>query len=160
MNKLIFNLLAAVIITVSFAPVAFAESGDQELIQQYDELVDKWVSDGFNGAAIAVQTRIWLYKHNLVNTIMTKPDEDLTKHPELQNYIQQKVKQIPQSLLVRDMSDSQLIKQYDEMFDIQKKAGEETNNNGYLLLLSLSGLKNKEAHAELLKHIEQKQKLN
>lgn len=160
MNKLIFNLLAAVIITVSFAPVTFADSGDQELIQQYDELVDKWVSDGFNGAAIAVQTRIWLYNHNLVNTITKQADEELTKHPELQNYIQQKVKQIPKSLLVRDMSDSQLIKQYDEMFEIKKKAGEETNNNGYLILLSLSGVQNKEAHAELLKHIEQKQKLN
>ena len=47
--RLIFNLLAAIVIAVSFAPVAFAESGDQELIQLYDEMLDKWVSDGFNG---------------------------------------------------------------------------------------------------------------
>lgn len=160
--RLIFNLLAAIVIAVSFAPVAFAGTSDEELMQQYDELVDKWVSDGLNGGAIAVQTRIFLYNHGLVKSLrINKKQDGLTEnHPELQDHMKQKFSQIPAELQKRDMKDELLIRQYDEIFDTLTSTGEDKQKftNGWLTLISLFGVTNKNAHSDLLKHIEQKLK--
>lgn len=65
MSKMIFNLLAAAIIAVSFAPVAFAGPSDEELIQRYDELFDKWVGDGLSSSAIFDKSEDWIDEHHI-----------------------------------------------------------------------------------------------
>ena len=139
--RLIFNLLAAIVIAVSFASVAFAGTSDEELMQQYDELVDKWVSDGLNGGA-----------------------KSITGHDSLTKHIEQKNHQIPAELSKRDMSDELLIRQYDEIFDFLTSYGAEADyiskaTGGWLFIVGLFGANaNTAHHADLLKHIEQKLK--
>lgn len=159
--RLIFNLLAAIVIAVSFAPVAFAGTSDEELMQQYDELVDKWVSDGLNGGAIHYQTRMWLYKNGIIKDIDQK---SITGHDSLTKHIEQKNHQIPAELSKRDMSDELLIRQYDEIFDFLTSYGAEADyiskaTGGWLFIVGLFGANaNTAHHADLLKHIEQKLK--
>lgn len=164
--RLIFNLLAAIVIAVSFAPVAFAESGDQELIQLYDEMLDKWVSDGFNGGALEVQTRVWLYNNKAIKGLGEEAMQELAQtHPALQNHIiqLQQSGKVPAEALSRDMSDDKLIRQYDEVFDILTDTKEDIPlfTQGWLMLISGKLFVDSDYtqhHSELMKHIEQKLK--
>lgn len=166
MNKFIFNLLTAVLIAVSFAPVAFAESDDQELIQQYDEMLDKWVSDGFNGGALEVQTRVWLYNNKAIKGLGEEAMQELAQtHSALQNHIiqLQQSGKVPAEALSRDMSDDKLIRQYDEVFDILTDTKEDIPlfTQGWLILISGKLFVDSDYtqhHSELMKHIEQKLK--
>lgn len=164
--RLIFNLLAAIVIAISFAHVAFAESDDQELIQQYDEMLDKWIADGFNGGAIAMQTRIWLYNNKAIRGLLEKDMQELAKtHPALQNHITQlrPSGKIPDEVISRDMSDDKLIRQYDEFYDILTSTSTKENipmlSQGWLVVISgnlFVGSDFTSSHTELMKHIEQK----
>ena len=164
--RLIFNLLAAIVIAVSFAPVAFAEPSDQELIQQYDEMIDIWIADGFNGGALEVQSRIWLYRNKAIRGLGEGPMNELAKtHPELQNHITQLQQsgKFPDEVLSRDMSDDKLIHQYDEFFDILTSTNEDIPllTKGWLILISGKLFVDSDYtqhHSELMKHIEQKLK--
>ena len=166
MNKFIFNLLTAVLIAVSFAPVAFAESDDQELIQQYDEMLDKWVSDGFNGGALEVQTRVWLYNNKAIKGLGEEAMQELAQtHSALQKHIiqLQQSGKVPAEALSRDMSDDKLIRQYDEVFDILTDTKEDIPlfTQGWLILISGKLFVDSDYtqhHSELMKHIEQKLK--
>lgn len=161
MKKLMFNLLAAAVLAAVIAPaVSFADGlSDDELIEQYDKMFDKWLSHGLTRKAVSEQSLLWLELNGIV-----KRNDLTSNHKLLNNHIQEKFNQVPKSAAKSFpifLSDEELIERYDKLFDKWLSMGLTRKGIAYRtkVFLDANGLSNVDlagSHKDVKDHLEQK----
>ena len=95
MNKIIFSLLAAALLVLAPITESYAENSgiakqytaeeEKQLIKEYDELFDSWVSDGLSVEEIYEKSLMWC-DENAFSSRSSVPDHMIKKVEQAENH--------------------------------------------------------------------------
>ncbi len=95
MNKIIFSLLAAALLVLAPITESYAENSgiakqytaeeEKQLIKEYDELFDSWVSDGLSVEEIYEKSLMWC-DEKAFSSRSSVPDHMIKKVEQAENH--------------------------------------------------------------------------